>query len=152
MEILHKELYSKPGECHWTIQKRDENTLQYTPFSGEIQACATNLQKIGFVSIGRCFESGCTGGCCQKEVSPVAPATKTDNYITFPCGTFEGVQVTSVTTTENKAKVKIKRTFKFDERIVEPISACRLNKPNVGESEIEKTFTRDDSGTWMLDK
>ena len=151
-EILMNEIYSKSGDCTWSaVSRRNENDLQFSTLKDDNESCAINLQKVGFISVGPCISM--SGGMCfAKKVSPIAPAKEENDQISFPCGTFEGVKVTSVTTTENKAKAKINRSFRLEENIIKQISNCKIEKPNVGESEIERTFTRDDSGTWMLDK
>ena len=152
-EILLKTTYAAPDECGVStsnIQKVNETTYKYSLGDKNDQECAEALVAAQLATIGECADSGCTGGCCAKKITPVSPARIKKDRFSFPCGKYEGVEATSITTDGKKAKVKVKRSLVLDEALLTKVATCKIDKPTLAKEEPNRDFVRDDDGNWTL--
>lgn len=150
-EALVKAEYDKRGAatCTWQEPRKETDTRwTFSPYNPTTRACAQALLNEKLINPGSCVEMGCTGGCCKQWISASGAGKLDSEGLTFPCGSFELADVTSIVTTGSEAIVKFERTYVADEGLLGRLEACKLDKPQAGKAEISRTYRRDDSGSW----
>lgn len=109
------------------------------------------LEAAGLVRLGRCAESGCTGGCCARVMEAQGGArNRPSGAVEFACGKVEVTEVISVTTEGSTATVLFKRTFTPNAALLASLAACKLEAPDKGSVQKDWKFKRDDEGHWRI--
>ncbi len=149
--ILKESKYkSGEGYCTWQApQKSRQTDWSYTPFDAQEAGCMLELSEAGLASDGKCMDAGCTGGCCKMGIV-LGGKAKFDRGVSFACGKFSDISVTSVRTEDATATVKASRVFTSDRPLLDKLKACKLNMPQEGAAELSWKFAKDDDGTWQL--
>ena len=131
------------------IDNARSSSLMFGTYDELHQRCIAQLEKAEILIPGECLDRGCSGGCCKRAVKPGSKARATEKgLVTFACGKFNVLGVSSVTTQGNKATVKFSREFVADVAVLGPVGDCRLQIPDKGRAEKTWEFTRDDDGNW----
>ena len=149
--LKEKELGGGAVECTWqnpTLKTANQWTFNDYDEHG---VCGAQLVKAGLATTGACLSDGC-GGCCGRFISPTTK-TRLDEKkrgLAFTCGQIKLVGVTSIITEGNKATVKYDREVILDSQLLSTLSACKLDKPEEGKKERERSFVRDDAGNWSI--
>lgn len=141
------------SQCQWRAPtQKNETTWTIYPGSKQDVECAQALGEAGLLKQGECFEPNKYGGdCLAGSVIAVKPAWwAKGNGLSFPCGTFEVLAITSVTTEGNKADILFEREFKPNAELLGKLKACKLDTPDMGRATKERWAMKDDAGRWAI--
>lgn len=153
--IQSMDAYQPNGKRCTVTLLRDGGTWYHSTIVPADRTCVTQLSNAGLVSVGECTDTRCTSGCCGRAVSPVGVAEVIGQRLTFPCGQNRVTDITSISTSDDGRSAEIRYTYErsLDNALLQSLSSCEVNS---GGSELtgsqQRTATRDDSGTWVLDE
>lgn len=153
--ILAKEI-TGPAPCTWRgLSKHTDTTWIFMATDDVTRSCGEALQSAGIAKLGKCVDDNPRAKCFKREIAPSGKEgtrmSEPTSELVFTCGKTEFQRVVSVTTKDPRtAVVKFVRTVTMDAPLLKSIEVCALGKTEAGELERERTFQRDDSGTWTL--
>jgi hypothetical protein len=118
-----------------------------------IRACVGELEKAGIAKPGACHDkTPHEAGCLDRELVPSGGAEVTADGLAFGCGTYELVDIRSVTKTSN-GHTYVDYSRRFDDRLMAEIPHCAtssLSHPKMHGVETRQIRVMTVSGNWWM--
>jgi hypothetical protein len=155
-QMLSQEIAEAGGAtCRWSgVVRYSDTTWAFLSYERPAVACAAALQSAGLVTLGECVDAASGDRCFKRKIQPTGKGgskmSEKTNELLFDCGTVQFKQVVQLTQKDGAATVRYARDLVLDQKVLAPLEACVLAKPEPGEKERERAFRRDTEGRWAI--